>query len=192
MANRVTGDAENQQDVANAIDISAPPDEEVITIPRSAVHSWRSSAASGMSSALTTLSNFPMLGDGRPVSIRSNSGISISSNDEHPLRINPTRLPVFAPRDSNGRLSAMSTRSGPYSAISGRDFSAAGRDSIMSGRGTPQPQSGPGSRAMSPATSPLSRARRADDPGSYRNSELSMLLMDSYQGGETTSLPRSG
>jgi glycosyltransferase involved in cell wall biosynthesis len=191
MANRVTGDHENQQDVANAIDISAPPDEEVITIPRSAVHSWRSSAASGMSSAFTTLSNFPMLENGRPVSVRSNSAMSASSNDESLLRINPNRLPVFAPRENNGRLSAISTRSGRYSALSGRESSVSGRESIMSGRGTPRGHSRPGSRALSPAASPMLRPLRSDDTRLYRNSDVSLLNRDDYRGSETTSLARS-
>jgi hypothetical protein len=192
MANRVTGDHENQHDAANVIDLSAPPDEEVITIPRSAVHSWRSSAASGMSSAFTTLSNFPMLENGRPMSVRSNSAMSGSSNDESLMRINPNRLPVFAPRENNGRLSAMSTRSGRYSALSGRESSVSGRDSIISGRGTPRAHSRPGSRTLSPAASPMLRPLRADDARLYRNSDVSMLNRDDYRGSETTSLARSG
>ncbi|KAF7511371.1 hypothetical protein GJ744_004560 [Endocarpon pusillum] len=177
MASRVPGEHENAQDVAHAIDLSAPPDEEVITIPRSAVHSWRSSAASGMSSAFTTLSNFPMLENGRPASIRSNSAMSQSSNDEALPRINRGHLPVFAPREGSGRMSAVSARSGRYSAIPPRESSMSGRDSFMSGRGTPRGHSRSGSRAvsLSPAASPLLRPVRPDDTRLYRNSDVSLL-----------------
>lgn len=157
MADRASGEQEQQADIHKVLDISTPPDEEVITIPRSAVHSWRSSAASGRSSTFTSLSNFPMLDDGRPASVRSNSGLSMTSNDESMLRLSTHRLPIFAPREQTTRLSTMSSR---FSDVSGRESSRWGRD-VVSG-------------APSPLTSPVLRPMRLDESRLYRQSDVSL------------------
>lgn len=191
MANRVTGDQDHQRD---NIDISAPPDEEVITIPRSAVHSWRSSAASGMSSTFTTLSNFPMFDNGignggRPMSARSTSAMSITSsisNDGetlrggvqghghghghgHGLTVSRGRLPIFAPREGSSRMS------GRYSALSyGRDSSVSSIMSARHGHSRSVSRNGP-SLTPSPGVSPILRAIRPDECRAYRDSDVSVL-----------------
>lgn len=206
MASRVNNPAgshenNNQQDF---IDISAPPDEEVITIPRSAVHSWRSSAASGISSAFTTLLDFPMIdnngggngninGVSRPVSARSTSAMSIASSNGdaesvhggglasgHRVTLSRGRLPVFAPREG-------SRMSGRYSILSHSRDSSVG--SVMSARQTSRPgrHSKSASRNLSPAASPMLKAMRIDESRLYRDSDISLLppaMRHEYKGSE--------
>ncbi|KAL2854894.1 hypothetical protein BJY01DRAFT_205040 [Aspergillus pseudoustus] len=57
MATRLPGMHNEPADLATAIQQTLPIEEEVITIPRSAVHSWRSSAISGMSTLYSSANN---------------------------------------------------------------------------------------------------------------------------------------
>ncbi|KAL4882776.1 hypothetical protein BJY04DRAFT_186007 [Aspergillus karnatakaensis] len=61
MASRIPGMHNEPTDIETAIQQTLPIEEEVITIPRSAVHSWRSSAisTSGMSTLYSSISNNP-------------------------------------------------------------------------------------------------------------------------------------
>jgi glycosyltransferase involved in cell wall biosynthesis len=99
MASRAAGDILEPTDIATAVEQTAV-DEEVITIPPSAVQSWRSSAASGMSGMSTlysSVSNYPLQGTrNRPDSSISALSLSNVSTDTETF----ARLPVFAPRRS--------------------------------------------------------------------------------------------
>ncbi|KAI9927826.1 hypothetical protein MW887_002678 [Aspergillus wentii] len=171
MASRPFGDmGAEPADIATAIQQIIPIEEEVITIPRSAVHSWRSSTASGMSTLYSTVSNFPMLnGDQRASSIRS--GISnVSTDTDSFLRLpNAASLPVFAPRQSvifppspgsksptnrrshSGHLSPLFTRSRHSHS---RSISTAGREQL--------------------------RGLQREDPHPYRNSDVSTIMRDEF------------
>ncbi len=123
MSSRLPGIHNEPADIATAIQQALPIEEEVITIPRSAVHSWRSSAASGMSTLYSSSASTPFLNTtttntnvntNRPTHLRNNStnttaqrpsslysGFSNASTDASsflPLPNSP--LPVFAPRHS--------------------------------------------------------------------------------------------
>ncbi|KAL4926988.1 glycosyltransferase family 4 protein [Aspergillus undulatus] len=77
MASRVPGIHNEPADIETAIQQTLPIEEEVITIPRSAVHSWRSSAASGMSTLYSSSTSNPFLPNinnhNRPTHLRHNS-----------------------------------------------------------------------------------------------------------------------
>lgn len=105
MATRVFDEAKDPATATGSIfNISTPGDEEVITIPRSAVQSWRSTAASNMSSAMASFTNLPDTNtNGKGVqtgaaSIRS--GFSALSTDAESPYPQSSALPVFAPRAS--------------------------------------------------------------------------------------------
>lgn len=161
MASRAK-DSIGPEDVTAAVELAAPIDEEVITIPRSAINSWRSSAASGFSAAFTSVSNFPML-NGHARSHSVTSGISnISTDTESALRL-PTgnSLPVFAPRPS-GSLS-------PSGRLSSWDrYSNSGRNSQSYNR--------PPSRA----SRELRRGLYREELRQYRNSDVSSIMREEF------------
>ncbi|KAL3256248.1 hypothetical protein ABHI18_007738, partial [Aspergillus niger] len=168
MANRPHVNLQEPTDVATALQQTLPIDEEVITIPRSAVNSWRSSAASGMSTLYSSVSNFPMLATGnqRPSSIRSS--LSNTSTDASSFMRLPSSasLPVFAPRQtlsfssgpggdthlSPGRLSPVVSRSGRHSRS--QSISTAGREQL--------------------------RGLQREDLHQYRNSDVSMIMREEF------------
>ncbi|CAK37869.1 uncharacterized protein An02g11410, partial [Aspergillus niger] len=168
MANRPHVNLQEPTDVATALQQTLPIDEEVITIPRSAVNSWRSSAASGMSTLYSSVSNFPMLptGNQRPSSIRSS--LSNTSTDASSFMRLPSSasLPVFAPRQtlsfsggpggdthlSPGRLSPVVSRSGRHSRS--QSISTAGREQL--------------------------RGLQREDLHQYRNSDVSMIMREEF------------
>ncbi|KAF9892847.1 hypothetical protein FE257_000436 [Aspergillus nanangensis] len=182
MSSRLAGTTAEPTDVATAMQQALPIEEEVITIPRSAVHSWRSSATSNMSTLYSSVSNFPMLGGGggsggdrhgngggdanytaRPLSVRSGfSGASTDTDSFLPLPSNSS-LPVFAPRmaahQSSGRMSP-------------------------SGRLSPLPyrNSGHHSRTHSLSTAGREQLRglQREDLLQYRNSDVSTIMRDEF------------
>jgi len=136
MASRNAGGLQGTADTTPDIELSEPVDEEVVTIPRSAVQSWRSSAASSTTSLIT----YPRVGSGpqsirsgaaspasplmggnqRPYSIRSNPGISTPSDCNSVLQLPTSKsLPVFAPK-------GVSDHTSPHRSIS--PMSAGGRN----------------------------------------------------------------
>ncbi|KAE8386581.1 hypothetical protein BDV23DRAFT_140948 [Aspergillus alliaceus] len=167
MANRVGGAITEPTDIATAMRQTLPIEEEVITIPRSAVHSWRSSTASGVSGVSTVysgVSNFPMLnGYHRPSSIRS--GITNTSTDTESFLPLPSSssLPVFAPRQT---LAYPSTPDGR--------LSPSGRLSPL-----PNPRSS-GRRSMSTAGREQLRGLGREELNPYRNSDVSTIMRDEF------------
>ncbi|KAL4897630.1 hypothetical protein BDV59DRAFT_47253 [Aspergillus ambiguus] len=175
MSSRLAGTVTEPSDIATAVQHALPIEEEVITIPRSAVHSWRSSAVSGVSTLYSSISNFPMLGSGgdgahtgshkhhRPASVRSGfSGASTDTDSFLPLPSNAS-LPVFAPRQTI------------YSAASGR--------MSPSGRLSPLPyRSGQHSRTHSLSTAGREQVRglQREDLHQYRNSDVSLIMRDEF------------
>ncbi|PYI19709.1 glycosyl transferase [Aspergillus violaceofuscus CBS 115571] len=171
MASRPNATLSEPADVATALQQTMPIDEEVITIPRSAVNSWRSSAASGMSSFYSSVSNFPMLNaNQRPSSIRSSlSNASTDASSFLPLPSNAS-LPVFAPRQTlswsgltgnkssnghlspTGRLSPVLNRNGHHSRT--HSLSTAGREQL--------------------------RGLQREDLRQYRNSDVSLVMRDEF------------
>ncbi|OOF90260.1 glycosyltransferase family 4 protein [Aspergillus carbonarius ITEM 5010] len=171
MASRPTGNMSEPLDVATALQQTLPIDEEVITIPRSAVNSWRSSAGSGMSTLYSSVSNFPMLNSHqRPSSIRSSvSNASTDASSFMPLPSSAS-LPVFAPRQTlsfsglpgsksptghlspSGRLSPVLSRTGRHSRT--HSISTAGREQL--------------------------RGLQREDLHQYRNSDVSMIMREEF------------
>ncbi|KAE8161192.1 hypothetical protein BDV40DRAFT_301645 [Aspergillus tamarii] len=164
MANRVGGAITEPTDIATAMRQTLPIEEEVITIPRSAVHSWRSSAASGMSTVYSEVSNFPMLnGYHRPSSIRSGiSGVSTDTESFLPLPSNAS-LPVFAPRQTLG-----------YPGTPDGRLSPSGRLSPL-----PNPRNS-GRRSMSTAGREQLRGLGREELNPYRNSDVSTIMRDEF------------
>ncbi|KAL4810198.1 hypothetical protein BDV18DRAFT_54428 [Aspergillus unguis] len=130
MASRLPGIHNEPADIATAIQQTLPIEEEVITIPRSAVHSWRSSAASGMSTLYSSNMGLTLNNTAAAIVNQSQQQANRSSNGYTPATQRPaslysafsnastdassflplpnTPLPVFAPRHSY-HLSASST-----------------------------------------------------------------------------------
>ncbi|PLB38320.1 glycosyltransferase family 4 protein [Aspergillus candidus] len=166
MSSRPTNAFSEPTDVATALQQDPLPiEEEVITIPTSAVQSWRSSAASGITTVYSSLSNYPMFSNGpnghRSSSVRSGlSNLSTDTDSFLPLPSSAS-LPVFAPR---GGLSHHSggTRSPPF----GRH----GRNS------------GHHSRTISLSTAGREQLRglQRDDLHQYRNSDISAIMRDEF------------
>ncbi|KAK1140555.1 hypothetical protein N8T08_010301 [Aspergillus melleus] len=167
MSSRPGAGISDPVDVATAMQQALPIEEDVITIPRSAVHSWRSSAASGMSTMYSN-DNFPMLGGNqRASSIRSGlSNVSTDTESFLPLPSNAS-LPVFAPRQ------ALS-----YSGMSGR-LSPSGRAS-PSGRLSPLPHRHSHTRSISTAGREQLRGLQREDVHPYRNSDVSTIMRDEF------------
>lgn len=198
IARRNVNEAESE-DIVRAMELAAAPaEEEVITIPRSIVNSWRTSAASGISSAFTdytAVNSMPAITepeqarrakakDTRPMSARS-AYSSDSANAGFPLLVqdgtdsgppSPT-LPIFAP---NPRHSAMSSiRPSMHS----RNGSGSHR-SIHRLRSPPPSVGGTNastlnrSRNSSPGRRYQLRGLAKENLRLYRNSDLSFALRD--------------
>ncbi|KAL2002885.1 hypothetical protein VTN02DRAFT_5671 [Thermoascus thermophilus] len=163
MASRAR-DSIGPDDITIAVELAAPIEEEVIAIPRSAVDSWRSSAASGMSTLLTSVSNFPMLNGYK----RSNSALSglsnISTETESALRFpSNASLPIFAPRPSDSHSAASGLLSTP-------------------GRLSPWDRNSPTSRNSLAQNRPmeLHRGLYHEELRRYRNSDVSTVMREEF------------
>lgn len=197
MASRASAAADSNEptDIATAVQQTAAIEEEVITIPRSAVNSWRSSA-SGMSTLYSSVSNFPTLsgaggghpstdagggGSGgqnnRPSSIRSGAS-NISTDTDSFLRLpGSASLPVFAPRKSipyptsnPGVSKANATPTGPPTHLNPRSLLA------KTGRSRSNTQT----RSISTAGREQLRGLQRDDLDQYRNSDVSEIMRDEF------------
>ncbi|KAI9374749.1 hypothetical protein BJX61DRAFT_540453 [Aspergillus egyptiacus] len=181
MASRLPGTYNEPTDIATAIQQALPIEEEVITIPRSAVHSWRSSTASGMS---TLYSNFNPLNRttitshrDRPSSLYSSfSNASTDASSFLPLPNSP--LPVFAPRHHH-----------PHPPTSGRTtpLSYSGRLSPRLSRAAPglfPPNATRNSRSRSASLSTGGREQlrglQREDLQQYRNSDVSTIMREEF------------
>ncbi|KAJ6146095.1 hypothetical protein N7497_008077 [Penicillium chrysogenum] len=168
MASRAAGDPIEPADVAAAIETGL--DEEIIAIPRGVVHSWRSSAQSGISTIYSSASQMPGRGGlHRPASDISAMSMSMSnvSTDTESFG----RLPVFAPRPtvlpnggSPGNISPMWTSNHRLSALNAGPHS--------------RPQSY--SRSVSTAGREQLRGLQREDFLPYRNSDISVANRDDF------------
>ncbi|KAK2764485.1 hypothetical protein FQN54_009180 [Arachnomyces sp. PD_36] len=165
MATRVGDD---MMDPANAtgaeINIPSPGEEEVITIPRSAVQSWRSTAASNMSSAMASFADLHNAHntngkgvDTGAASIRS--GFSALSTDAESAFPRNSALPVFAPRASGI----------PRGLSPARDVRTSRSRSRSRSRGP--------SRAMAPDQL---RGLDREELRLYRNSDVSTMVREDF------------
>ncbi|RLM00592.1 hypothetical protein CFD26_102102 [Aspergillus turcosus] len=156
-------------DIATALQQTEPIEEEVITIPQSAVHSWRSSAASGMSTLYSTVSGYPMLPLARPASVRSsfsNFSTATDSDSFVPLPGNAS-LPVFAPRQT------LSLDAG--GAITPTGLSPSGRLSPAFSRTRHSH-----ARSISTLGREQLRGLQREEPHPYRNSDVSLLMREEF------------
>ena len=172
MANRAAGDINDPTDIATAVQQSVPIEEEVITIPRSAVNSWRTSA-SNMSTLYSSVSGFPMLGPSggrhhrKASSIRSGTS-NISTDTDSFLRLpSSSSLPVFAPRQQIA-----------YTPVSGNK-SPTSRQSL-SGRLSPLFHRHSRSRSISTLGREQLRGLHREDLDQYRNSDVSSIMRDEF------------
>lgn len=105
MATRAAGGPVEPSDGSATPDNLNNVEEEIITIPPSAVHSWRSSNISGISTLYSDVSGHPLGGNWPLSSVSALSLDDYNGNESH------SRLPVFAPRHS--ALSDVSNGSSP-------------------------------------------------------------------------------
>ncbi|EPS26705.1 putative polysialyltransferase [Penicillium oxalicum 114-2] len=170
MASRAAGDPVEPSDIAAAVN-NTTVDEEIITIPRSAVHSWRSSAASNMSDVYSSVSNFPlrdMRSHSRGVSNLSAvslSQLSLSTDTE-----SFARLPVFAPRQTLLPNVSSSGRQSP-GLVPPQNFR-------VSFGGQQRPQSF--ARSISTAGREQVRGLHREDLMQYRNSDVSLNMREDF------------
>ncbi|KAL6231217.1 hypothetical protein BDW75DRAFT_220749 [Aspergillus navahoensis] len=203
MASRAPG-LHEPADIATAIQQTLPIEEEVITIPRSAVHSWRSSAASGMSTLYTSYTSSttpfshlnpnnnyqpptrsshyaPVHGSAssnlltRPSSLYSAFSNSSTTDASSFLPLPNTPLPVFAPRHSF----ALPTAPGAGSNGGGipRPLSPAGRRSPLFTR--PR-HSRSRSGSLSTGGREQLRGLQREDLQQYRNSDVSTIMREEF------------
>ncbi|KAJ6157378.1 hypothetical protein N7470_004970 [Penicillium chermesinum] len=100
MGTRTAGPTIEPTDASMTPDVMNTVEEDIITIPPSAVHSWRSSNVSGMSTLHSSVEGYPGTLK-RPIS--NISALSLANSNENR---SSARSPVFAPRHS--RLSDIS------------------------------------------------------------------------------------
>ncbi|KAH2704297.1 hypothetical protein KXW03_002251 [Aspergillus fumigatus] len=157
-------------DIADALQVADPIEEEVITIPQSAVHSWRSSAASGMSTVYSTISGYPMLPLTRPASIRSSFSNFSTATDSDSFMGLPSNasLPVFAPRQT------LSFDAGGAVTPTGR-LSPSGRLSPAFGRHRHSH-----ARSISTLGREQLRGLQREEPHPYRNSDVSLHMREEF------------
>ncbi|KAI2721186.1 hypothetical protein CBS147354_5868 [Penicillium roqueforti] len=163
MASRAAGDPIEPADVAAAIETGV--DEEIITIPRDAVNSWRSSAQSGISTVYSSMSHIPSRGGyHRPMSDISAMSMSNVSTDTESF----ARLPVFAPRTtvlSPGSKSPIWTSSHRLSVLNARPTLS-------------RPQSY--ARSVSTVGREQLRGLQREDYLPYRNSDVSVANREDF------------
>ncbi|EAW09376.1 glycosyltransferase family 4 protein [Aspergillus clavatus NRRL 1] len=174
MANRYLSPMAEPLDIATALEQTEPIEEEVITIPQSAVHSWRSSAASGISTLYGSTSGYPMLplsGPAtRPASILSSlsnlSGATdnnINNDSFLPLPASAS-LPIFAPRQT-------------------LSFDAASGTLTPTGRRSPaftRSRRHSNTRSISTAAREQLRGLQRDAHHPYRNSDVSLVMREEF------------
>ncbi|KAJ5357846.1 hypothetical protein N7541_005004 [Penicillium brevicompactum] len=167
MASRAAGDPIEPADVAAAIETGV--DEEIITIPRGAVHSWRSSAQSGVSTLYSSTSQFPGRGGyHRPMSDASFMSMSNISTDTESF----ARLPVFAPRQSMLSTGSPGNKSPMWTSNH--------RLSVMSPRSQSHSRAGSNARSVSTAGREQLRGLHREDFNPYRNSDVSVANRDDF------------
>jgi hypothetical protein len=168
MASRAAGDPIEPADVAAAIETGV--DEEIITIPRGAVNSWRSSAQSGISTLYSTTSQLPGRGGyQRPMSDISFMSVSNMSTDTESF----ARLPVFAPRQS-----MMSNTSSPGNRSP--MWTSNHRLSVLSPRSHSHSRAGSNARSVSTAGREQLRGLQREDFTPYRNSDVSVANREDF------------
>ncbi|KAF3390281.1 hypothetical protein F1880_008989 [Penicillium rolfsii] len=164
MASRAAGEAVEPSDMAAR---TGAVEEEIITIPPSAVYSWRSSAASNMSTVYSSVSNFP-LQDRHTRAVSSISALSLSNlstdTESH------SRLPVFAPR-----LSVLSAGGSPGSRSPGLVPPQNFRVSLGGQR---RPHSF--ARSISTTGREQIRGLHREDLMQYRNSDVSTIMREDF------------
>jgi hypothetical protein len=167
MASRAAGDPVEPTDIATAVEHRAAVEEEIITIPPSAVYSWRSSAMSNMSTVYSSVSNFP-LRDNRTRGVSSISALSLSNlstdTESH------ARLPVFAPRHS------VLSNGGSHGSRS--PGLVAPQNFRVSFGGQRRPQSF--ARSISTAGREQVRGLHREDLMQYRNSDVSTIMREDF------------
>ncbi|KAJ5922453.1 hypothetical protein N7516_010156 [Penicillium verrucosum] len=172
MASRAAGDPIDPADVAAAIETGI--DEEIITIPRGAVHSWRSSAQSGISTVYSSTSQLPGRGGNhRPISNISAMSLSMSMSMSNVSTESFARLPVFAPRPT-----AMSNGSSPRNRSPAR--TSTHRLSLLGSRPHAHSPSGSYSRSVSTVGREQLRGLQREDFLPYRNSDISVANRDDF------------
>jgi glycosyltransferase involved in cell wall biosynthesis len=167
MASRAAGDPVEPTDIAAAVQRTATVDEEILTIPPSAVYSWRSSAASNMSTVYSSVSNFP-LRDRRDRGVSSISALSLSNfstdTESH------ARLPVFAPRHS------MLSTGGSHGSRSPGLVPPQNFRVSLGGQRRPHSYS----RSVSTNGREQVRGLRREDLMQYRNSDVSTIMREDF------------
>lgn len=167
MASRAAGDVMEPTDIATAVEQTAAVDEEVITIPRNAVHSWRSSTISGMSTLYSSVSNYPMRnGRNRPISDISALSLSNVSTDTESF----ARLPVFAPRRS------MLSQTGTPGSLTPTGMRSPHLRPAQAGQRRPHSHT----RSLSTAGREQVRGLHREDLLQYRNSDVSTIMREDF------------
>ncbi|CAG7971978.1 unnamed protein product [Penicillium olsonii] len=168
MASRAAGDPIEPEDVAAAIETGV--DEEIITIPRGAVHSWRSSAQSGISTLYSSTSQMPGRGGyHRPMSDASFMSMSNISTDTESF----ARLPVFAPRQSMMSISSSPGNKSPM-------WTSNQRLSTLSPRPHNHSRANSYARSVSTAGREQLRGLQREDFAPYRNSDVSLANREDF------------
>ncbi|KAJ5965947.1 hypothetical protein N7481_012661 [Penicillium waksmanii] len=167
MASRAAGDAMEPADIATAVEQTATVEEEVITIPRNAVHSWRSSTISGMSTLYSSVSNYPLQSyRNRPTSDISALSLSNVSTDTESF----ARLPVFAPRRS------MLSHDGMPGSRSPAGMRSPNLRASLAGQRRPHSYT----RSVSTAGREQLRGLNREDLLQYRNSDVSNIVREDF------------
>ncbi|KAL2860791.1 glycosyltransferase family 4 protein [Aspergillus lucknowensis] len=210
MAARTQGLHNEPADISTAIQQTLPIEEEVITIPRSAVHSWRSSATSNLSTLYNTNLNplNPNATQHTP-NTRSNTGtrgtsgqrtsslyssFSNASTDGSsflPLPNPDSSLPIFAPRNFFRPFASASTSGSAQRASGGGDrrsyssrlsprFSRTGAPASASASAAAA--AGRRSRSASLSTGGREQLRglQREDLQQYRNSDVSTIMREEF------------
>ncbi|KAJ5885022.1 hypothetical protein N7495_009532 [Penicillium taxi] len=181
MASRAAGEELDPMEIEQAIEMTATIDEEIITIPRSAVHSWRSSAASAMSTLYSNTSAYhPLQKHGHQRAGSSVSALTLNSDFDE----STARLPVFAPRSS--MLSYLSNGgASPGSKSPGLGPTLAPPGTPLHGQRRSRSRSRTYSYARSISTAGREQLRglvrdEEDDTMQYRNSDVSTIMREDF------------
>ncbi|KAL2829743.1 hypothetical protein BDW59DRAFT_158914 [Aspergillus cavernicola] len=200
MASRLPGTYNEPTDIATAIQQTLPIEEEVITIPRSAVHSWRSSAASGMSTLYSNINN-PLNPTGSPTGSshnNNNNNTTTSIRDQRPSSLYSSfsnastdasssffplpnsPLPVFAPRHAPhppgpGRATPNQTDKRSRSGRLSPRFTRAGAAGAAG-----RQRSRSRSASLSTGGREQLRGLQREDLQQYRNSDVSTIMREEF------------
>jgi glycosyltransferase involved in cell wall biosynthesis len=167
MASRGAGDPNEPTDIATAVERTAAAEEEVITIPRSAVNSWRSST-SAMSTLYSSMQpsaggrSSSNNGHNRPSS-RGSGTSNISTDTDSFLRLpSSASLPVFAPRQAIPPARPSPTHLSPPPRL------PSGRSAISQ------------TRSISTAGREQLRELHREDLDQYRSSDVSSIMREGF------------